>query len=42
MINPDKQFSITETVNRNIEKHQFPHFRNHRSLVGMTRLIRIK
>ncbi|KAL4449212.1 hypothetical protein ABPG74_015594 [Tetrahymena malaccensis] len=29
-----QQFSITETVNKNVENHQFPSFRNHKSLVG--------
>lgn len=33
MIN-NKEFSIKETVNRNIEKHQFPHYKNHNSLIG--------
>lgn len=30
----DSNFDIKETVNRNIEKHQFPSFSNHRSLIG--------
>ena len=30
----NKNFNIKETVDRNIEKHQFPSFTNHRSLVG--------
>lgn len=29
-----KNFSIKETVNKNIEKNQFPSFANHRSMVG--------
>lgn len=29
-----KNFSIKETVHKNIEKNQFPSFSNHRSLVG--------
>lgn len=27
-------FNIKETVNKNIEKNQFPSFANHRSMVG--------
>ncbi|EGR27769.1 hypothetical protein IMG5_189420 [Ichthyophthirius multifiliis] len=34
MYDVNKNFSISETVNRNIEKHQFPSFRNHKSLIG--------
>jgi len=30
----ENNFDIKETVNRNIEKHQFPQFSNHRSLIG--------
>lgn len=30
----DNNFDVKETVNRNIEKHQFPAFSNHRSLIG--------
>lgn len=29
-----KNFDIKETVNKNIEKNQFPSFANHRSMVG--------
>lgn len=29
-----KDFNIKETVNKNIEKNQFPSFANHRSMVG--------
>lgn len=29
-----KNFSIKETVNKNIEKNQFPSFSNYRSMVG--------
>ena len=28
------QFSIKETVNKNIEKNQFPSFQNHKTLIG--------
>ncbi|KRX05466.1 hypothetical protein PPERSA_04503 [Pseudocohnilembus persalinus] len=34
MLHQDKQYSIKETVDRNIEKNQFPHYRNHKSLIG--------
>lgn len=34
MNNTSKKFSIKETVNRNIETHQFPSFHSHRSLIG--------
>ena len=34
MYNVNKNFSISETVNKNIEQHQFPSFRNHKSLIG--------
>ena len=27
-------YSIPETVNRNIEKYQFPAFNNHKTLIG--------
>ena len=30
----NKNFNIQETVNRNVQKNQFPSFANHRSLVG--------
>lgn len=30
----EKNFSIRETVNKNIERVQFPAFNNHRSLIG--------
>ena len=33
-MNADKDFNITETVNRTVEKNQFPHYRNHKSLIG--------
>ena len=29
-----RNFNIKETVNKNIEKNQFPSFSNHRSMVG--------
>ncbi len=34
MLSNDKKFSIKETVNKNIEKVQFPSFNNHRTLIG--------
>ena len=34
MLTNDKNFSIKETVNKNIERVQFPAFNNHRSLIG--------
>lgn len=34
MLTNDKTFSIRETVNKNIERVQFPSFNNHRSLIG--------
>lgn len=34
MSKPSNEFSIKATVNRNIEKHQYPYFHAHRSLLG--------
>lgn len=38
-MNTEKTFSIKETVNKNIERVQFPSFNNHRTLIGIILLI---
>ena len=35
IMNTEKIFSIKETVNKNIERVQFPSFNNHRTLIGI-------